>query len=487
MASPTVASLCRTLGTDLSPAIGFVAPTRDVSSVHVSELPDPTSYLTGGELLLTTGLSLPRSRLSCERYAARLVEADISALALGLGPVHDAVPAALASACDKVGLPLLVVPAPTPFQTITKAYWVAVSRTAQEQLKDVLVTQRNLVEAAASSDPVHAVLRILSRSLEAWAAQLSPTGDVELVVPVAARDQAAQVRDDVARLQGAGVHSSASFATGTDAVVVFPLAVDEDVAGFLAVGTPAPLDADRRHAVLTASALLSLDAVRQSRSVSVDEEAERCVALLLDLGQVEAARQLAAVVHAPIPPPRVRMLAVSGRESAVLTAAVRHWCPTAIAARAGRHSAWFVLPGDPPATSALQKTLRRADPTVRGALSETVPVEQAGSARVRVVAIVDALPPGSPLVETGALLGLDDGLSDQLRERLGTLPETLVASLVGYLRHQHHWEGASRSLGVHRNTLRHRIARCQSALGIDLDDPDVAAALWLLLRRRGLA
>jgi len=63
----------------------------------------------------------------------------------------------------------------------------------------------------------------------------------------------------------------------------------------------------------------------------------------------------------------------------------------------------------------------------------------------------------------------------------------LVRSVVAYLRHRGHWEDAARDLGIHRNTLRHRIGTARRVLDADLDDPDVASRLWLALRAAGLA
>jgi len=45
-------------------------------------------------------------------------------------------------------------------------------------------------------------------------------------------------------------------------------------------------------------------------------------------------------------------------------------------------------------------------------------------------------------------------------------------------------ERTARTLGVHRNTVRQRISAAESLLGIGLSDPDVAAELWIALRRR---
>jgi len=59
--------------------------------------------------------------------------------------------------------------------------------------------------------------------------------------------------------------------------------------------------------------------------------------------------------------------------------------------------------------------------------------------------------------------------------------------VVAYLRHRGHWEAAANELGVHRNTLRHRIGTSMRVMDVDLDDPDVASTVWLALRARGLA
>jgi len=63
----------------------------------------------------------------------------------------------------------------------------------------------------------------------------------------------------------------------------------------------------------------------------------------------------------------------------------------------------------------------------------------------------------------------------------------LVRSVVAYLRHRGRWEDAARDLGIHRNTLRHRMGTASRVMGVDLDDPDVTSRLWLALRAAGLA
>ena len=57
--------------------------------VHISELPDPTPWLSGGELLLTTGLALDDGEEQ-RRYVARLADHQLAGLGFGTGFEHDA-------------------------------------------------------------------------------------------------------------------------------------------------------------------------------------------------------------------------------------------------------------------------------------------------------------------------------------------------------------------------------------------------------------
>lgn len=68
--------------------------------------------------------------------------------------------------------------------------------------------------------------------------------------------------------------------------------------------------------------------------------------------------------------------------------------------------------------------------------------------------------------------------------------ETLLAplnpaqadTLRAWLAHHGSWDRSAAALGVHRNTVRQRIARCAALLALDLDDPDTRMELWFALR-----
>ena len=74
---------------------------------------------------------------------------------------------------------------------------------------------------------------------------------------------------------------------------------------------------------------------------------------------------------------------------------------------------------------------------------------------------------------------LAEGWVDLLRDYpRGDLIDTVQC----YLRNRGHWEATARDLIIHRNSLRHRIGVAEGIIGGSLDDPDVAAILWLSLR-----
>src|SRR5215203_1063725 len=77
--------------------------------VHISELADPTPWLSGGELLLTTGIALDTAQHQRD-YIAALADHGLAGLGLGTGFTHATVPEALVEAARERGFPLFEVP-----------------------------------------------------------------------------------------------------------------------------------------------------------------------------------------------------------------------------------------------------------------------------------------------------------------------------------------------------------------------------------------
>jgi PucR family transcriptional regulator, purine catabolism regulatory protein len=113
----TVESLVAELG--LALATGEENAQANVRWVHSTELLDPTPWLRGGELLLTTGLQLMGAKPQRE-FVERLAEHEIAGLGFGTGFVHKKLPAAILGAARKRGFPLFEVPYELPFIAVTE-------------------------------------------------------------------------------------------------------------------------------------------------------------------------------------------------------------------------------------------------------------------------------------------------------------------------------------------------------------------------------
>lgn len=113
----TVESLIAELGLEL--ASGQGSAKAHVRWVHITELIDPTPWLKGGELLLTTGLQINGPKTQRE-LVDRLVEHDIAGLGFGTGFAHKRLPAALINAARKHEFPVFEVPYELPFIAITE-------------------------------------------------------------------------------------------------------------------------------------------------------------------------------------------------------------------------------------------------------------------------------------------------------------------------------------------------------------------------------
>jgi purine catabolism regulator len=486
MSMPTIASLCAAVPAALRPAPGFTVSDVEITAVHVSELLDPTDYLSGGELLLTTGLSMPDSAIGCQRYAARLRGSEVTALAVGLGPSLGSIPSALAHACHDNRVTLLVVPPEAAFLTVTKAYWTARSRFSQQAPSDAISAHRSLVDAIVSRDPVGATLKALSRAIGGWVATLSPSGGVEHVFPGARVADALTVADQITTMQMEGGFSSASFPLGDDVVAVFPLPLENRIVGYIAIGSAGAMDATARRLVLTAGALLSLNSVQRQRADAAVQARKQTVAILVDLGFIDAAERLLLRTNSSAIGGDVRVLVVRSTCPADIADAVGSWMPAALPGAVDQQAPWFILPQSQTDLLELESILSAADPASSAALSDIVELPLVHQIRVGLAERIAQLPDGSiemPRTRLTSIGGLDEGVLRVLNHNRSDLTRTLVA----YLRHRGQWELASREAGVHRNTMRLRLVTIERLLGADPADPDVAAHVWLYLRANGLA
>lgn len=93
---------------------------RPVRWVHVAEAADVGVMLSGGEMVLTTGVLLAGDEDKQAEYVRSLHRAEAAAVVLGLGRAFPAAPDAMRRVAERCGLPLVVLHRPFPFAQLTE-------------------------------------------------------------------------------------------------------------------------------------------------------------------------------------------------------------------------------------------------------------------------------------------------------------------------------------------------------------------------------
>ncbi|MFD3424252.1 helix-turn-helix domain-containing protein [Streptomyces decoyicus] len=523
--------------------------------VHTSEMADPVPYLLGGEMLLTAGVHLaevmrradgpdaaepppgaPRADTAADRgshpvpgshpaldeyldgYAARTVAAGAAALGFGIAPVHDTVPRALVAACDRHGLPLVEVPAGTPFTAVESAVWQAVTEARHRELTRLSEAQRALAAAAARPDPAAAVLHALARHVHGWTALLAPDGAAH---GSAGPRPGASVRAAAGRLAqvvGAGGPSSATDTLPGSSLSAYAVTGRARGSRALALVVAADPHDPPAHAIAgVAAVLLSLiTGPAAEHGPAAAGHSAALVRMLLGARPADVAPLLGhplwTVVHAE----RRR----DTTESAASLAAALGTSLVAPGTGTGAEpatpaepatspgAATSPRPGTRPGTAPGATAAPDATPALRALLpadreitaqpgwtlgvSEPTPVAElptadrhAASALRRALAGRAALVrhrTPSPHSVTSLVAPTDARQHAQaLLAPLADSPP-LLSTLHNWLALHGSWDRTATALGVHRNTVRQRITRIAGLLDTDLDDPDVRMELWFALR-----
>ncbi|MFF0017619.1 PucR family transcriptional regulator ligand-binding domain-containing protein [Streptomyces sp. NPDC005374] len=462
-------------------ALRQIAGPSDAATVihwaHTSEMADPYPYLLGGELLLTAGVHIPGAAdpgTYFGDYVSRIVAAGGAALGFGVAPVHDTVPPALVAACDAHGLPLLEVPPRTTFSGVARAVWQLMAQARHTELRRVTEAQQSLAAAASRPDPVPSVLRQLARRVGGWAVLYGPDG-AEVAsagrrVGTAARTALTGLAE-VVRPSGPGTPASAGHTTADIHLAAYALGAGHGLV--LGVATPHRDPGD--HTIASVAAVLLSLLTGEQQSGSGAARASALVRLLLGAPPEEVAPLLGAgqwvVVHA-----RPDTLAAPDpvAASALGTALGSPLVDVA------RDVVRVLLPAE-----------RQPAPQAGWTLGASAVVEprQWAAADIQAArALARARATRVDLVRHGArpaLAGLvpEADADAHARALLAPLAPALTETLRAWLSLHGSWDRTALALGVHRNTVRQRIAKCGALLELDLDDPDVRMELWFALRR----
>jgi len=503
----TVADIVEATGDNVRVAAGHNGLTHPIRWVHVSELPDPTPWLKGGELLLTTGMGLPRTASGQRGYLERLERARLAGLGLGTGFSYRSVPKALRTVADRLSFPLLEVPYSVPFIAITEAVF---SRLAAEQLdvlRRALDAQTVLTNRVLKGQGVPGVVEELARTVGGWVAVLDLHGLPLASWPASAAGRAAALWEEIRTVRPVTPGSSVSLSDRGQHVSVQPVGVSGRIDGFLVMATWQRLGQFER---IVASHALSLLAIELDKTASVATAERRLRGDFLDAlvaGSLEEAELRSGLRRFGFRPgEQVRVMALQGaasieeRASAVEEVLARRTAAFLASPRDG--ALLLLLPEDAnPSEIREEVTAKLAVPVVAGVGSAVPPGDAGRSQRearhaLRICEIegkllADFRSLGThrlllTLQEPDALRAFADAVLHHLDEYDEKHGGELIGSLRAFLDQNARWEAAAADLFVHRHTLRYRMRKVEELTGRDLDTSRDRMEFWLALQAREL-
>ncbi len=83
---------------------------RPIRWAHAIDVPDAPNWLRGGELVLTTALSLAKDTASRQEFVRALDAKNVAGLLISVGEFIERVPPEMISVADELGLPILEAP-----------------------------------------------------------------------------------------------------------------------------------------------------------------------------------------------------------------------------------------------------------------------------------------------------------------------------------------------------------------------------------------
>jgi PucR family transcriptional regulator, purine catabolism regulatory protein len=479
----TVADLLAVPGLGLRPV--HVAPDPPpLRWVATSELPDPTPYLEGGELLLTTGLETKEWHAEWAPYVARLADGGLAALGFGVGLTHARMPDALLAACREHGLTLVEVPRPTAFVSVSQAAASLLQDEEERAARLALDHQRRLTQAALGMD-TGVLLDRLGHVLEGAAASLGRDGEV-VEGPYGGEPSLLDTTlagAEVRRIRGRGFGAISTVTGQRSTTVVRPIGIEGRAESYLAVAVPGRLRAPEQSALTTAGALLGFAVERRADRRAADRRLRaRALDFVLRGDPRTAGVLLEAAEHAVPLPARVRVVRATGTSDAVADALAALEDDVLVSVADGELVAVVA------AAEAERVAGQAVAGTLRAGVGRAVRAAEAGSSHDTAAFALARTTSGTPLrrwedVTDAGPMGL---IPDEVaRAFAATLLDGLTGeqrgTLAAFLRHHGSRGGVAEELGVHRNTVRNRITDIEHRLGADLDDPVTRVAAWIAL------
>lgn len=464
---------------------------RPLRWVHSSDLADPTPFLAEDLVLLTTGTQFDgQDAAGIAAYVARLHDRGVVGLGFGTEVHRAGIPDELTTACAQTGMPLFEVPYSTPFIAVARAHSEAVAAQAYARRTWALDAQRALAIAALRPRGLEASLTELARRLDQWVGMFDATGALIHAHPPRGVGDAdtAELSARATELVSRGGQAGQSLALGAGSFTLFTVGRTGHLRGVIAISTAA-LDAEARSVVTSLIAMAGL-AMEQNDQLARSRRrlhAQVLASLLMDdptlarrvLGSLPPAPIVVAVAPADAPLDALSewwdrrrvehgTIAFAAESADGLT-----MCVTAeeehLFDEIARHFGLRLGVSAPEGYGAFSRAHAQAAAALRRGGPGAVHYADTVAASILAALATDE----ARLVAESRLAPLRAAGAD------------LERSLRVWLEHDARFEPAAAELGIHRHTLRSRVAHASQLLGADLGTFPARAELWAALQTAG--
>lgn len=453
---------------------------REISRIYVTELPDPSRYVSAGEVVLS-GLLWWRRDGDAEPFVAALDRAGVAALAAS-GADTGGIPDDVVRACAQHRIPLLEVPADLSFAVITERVVLAL---AADRGREPSGARKRLLSTADA--PLPALLRQGAEELGAPCWVLSATGRV--VSGTAANPPPVEWftpgRDRTVREGYTLVPVGGRFAVPWILAVKTTETDDltDELAGLVSLAR-ARADQVRRTADRAAEplfgALAGGDVATAFPAAGLREPVRVILARTPD-DETDLARELLTELLADAPS---AVLGIVGDDACAIVEADDSWPADWVHTARTALSTVDRLVGVSRVFAGIGGPVTAAG--LRGAAQEARHAIEVAARRGEGIGVVAG---ADIAVHRLLLASAPDDLRRAVRERvLRPLLEydaangtDLVHTVRVYLECSSSPTAAAKGLHVHVNTLRYRITRASELLGVDLTDFTTQVDVYLAL------
>jgi purine catabolism regulator len=501
--APTLRALLARRDLKLSLAgddVDAAALDRGIRWVHSSDLADPTPFLSEGLVLLTTGTQFPpaddaEASAVYRAYVGRLAARGVVGLGFGTEVVRRGIPPALVDACRDERMPLFEVPYRTPFIAVARANAEAIAAEAYARRSWALAAQRAIALAALRPDGLGATVAELAKQLDTWVGMFDAAGELAREHPAGGLDPetAAALQREVTGVLHRGARAGSSLHIGETPFTLQTLGRGGHLRGVIAIAA-GDLDQEGRVVVTAVIAMAGL-ALEQQQGLGRARSALRAgLVQSLLTGDPALARRASRELWGPLPaaPVTVGLTDAAAARVDGIAELLELWADEkrgGLFFGRGDDGLVLVVPADD--RSSIEELADRFD--VRIGLSDATGYDgfaaAVGQARVARDRGTGPVTEFAEVSRAGVLSALTDDARALARAELAPLYDhdaaqgtSLIETLQVWLDADCSHEASAQSLGVHRHTVRTRLALIERVLGRDLSSFATRAELWAALR-----